>query len=341
MLFERKTKDQSRLEFLWLNMSSLRFWIVSVILVLLLTACSTQYPEACPSRTPVGLANANDIASNDSLPFRFPLDESSIDETLYFGWFGVSNECTPEIVDCYEFQERKFHAAEDYKRPAGTPVYAMADGIIHYSGTAGGYGWLILIDHPQANLYSLYGHLSPSRWKLNAGTVVERGDLIAYLGDSDENGGSKEQHLDTHLHFGIRAGQIMDYPPKGEWRYMGGWIKLCPQDVGWLQPSLVITSQEIPVGGYPQPEVGFLTRWGFELIFSSLFIISGVFMIIRVSKQKTRFLVLLPGSFIIVAGIVLNKNGLVRAYMLLGLGMLILAVGIFYFIRRPIPYPNT
>ena len=214
-------------------MFSLRLWTSLGILVLLLTACSTQYPETCPSSTPVGLANADEIASDESLPFRFPLDESPIDDTLYFGWFGVSNECTPDIVDCYEFPERKFHAAEDYKRPAGTPVYAMADGTISFSGPAGGYGWLILIDHPQANLYSLYGHLSPSRWRLKVGTDVERGDLIAYLGDSDENGGSKEQPLDTHLHFGIRSGQTADYPAKGEWRYMAGWIKLCPQDLGW------------------------------------------------------------------------------------------------------------
>ena len=294
------------------SMSSLRLWISLGILVLLLTACSTQYPETCPSSTPVGLANADEIASDDSLPFRFPLDESPIDDNLYFGWFGVSNECTPDIVDCYEYPERKFHAAEDYKRPAGTPVYAMADGIISYSGRAGGYGWLILIDHPQANLYSLYGHLSPSRWKLKAGTDVERGDLIAYLGDSDENGGSKEQPLDTHLHFGIRAGQIADYPAKGEWRYMGGWIKLCPQDVGWLQPSLVITSQEIPAGGYPQPQVGFLTRWGLDLLIASLFTIGGVIMLVNAYRKKTRFLLLVPGFFVIVAGIVFHNNGLVR-----------------------------
>ena len=117
-------------------------------------------------------------------------------------------------MDCYEYPERKFHAAEDYKRLAGTPVFAMADVTISFSGSAGGYGWQILIDHPQANLYSLYWHLSPSRWKQKTGTEVKRGDLIAYLGDSDENGGSQEQPVETHLHFGIRAGQTADYPPK-------------------------------------------------------------------------------------------------------------------------------
>jgi murein DD-endopeptidase MepM/ murein hydrolase activator NlpD len=321
-------------------MSSQRLWIGLGMMFLLLSACSTQYPEECPSSTPVGLANADEIASDDSLPFRFPLDESPIDNSLYYGWFSVSNECTPDIVDCYEYPERKFHAAEDYKRPAGTPVYAMADGIISYSGRAGGYGWLILIDHPQANLYSLYGHLSPSRWKLKAGTEVDRGDLIAYLGDSDENGGSREQPLDTHLHFGIRAGQTADYPARGEWRFMAGWIKLCPQDVGWLQPSLVITSQEIPAGGYPQPQVGFLTLWWLDFLIVSLYTIGGVFFVVT-NRKKTRFLLLIPGFVAIVAGIILHNKGLLRSNLLLVIGILILAVGVYNSIQRPTPNPQN
>jgi len=240
------------------------------------------------------------------------------------------------MVDCYEYSEPNYHATEDFLRPAGTPVYAMADGVISYSGRAGGYGWLILIDHPQANLYSLYGHLSPSRWKLKANTEVKRGDLIAYLGDSDENGGSQEQPLVTHLHFGIRAGQISDYPSRGEWRYMAGWIKLCPQDVGWLQPSLIITSQEIPAGGYPQPHVDFLNLWGLDLLFTSLYTIGGVIFIVT-NRKKSRFLLLIPGFIAIVAGIVLHNNGVMKSYMLLVIGILILAIGIYYFIRRPIP----
>jgi hypothetical protein len=279
------------------------------------------------------------IARDDSLPFRFPLEESPIDNILYFGWFGVSNECPPDKVDCYDYPVRKFHAAEDYKRPAGTPVYAMTDGTISFSGRAGGYGWLILIDHPQANLYSLYGHLSPSRWKLNAGKDVKRGDLIAYLGDSDENGGSKEQPVETHLHFGVRAGQVADYPAKGEWRYNGGWLKLCPQDVGWLQPSAIITSQEIPVGGYPQPQVGFLTRWGSEFLITSLYAIGSVLFIIT-SREKNRFLLLIPGFAVVVAGIVFHRSGLMNSYILLMVGIMVLAVGSYYFIRSPKPKPG-
>ncbi|NTU54688.1 MAG: M23 family metallopeptidase [Anaerolineales bacterium] len=302
---------------------------------LLLAGCSTEYPQSCPASTPVGLLDAEEIASDDSLPFRFPLDESTIDYELFFGWFGVSNKCPPNMPDCFEYPEIQFHAAEDYKRPAGTPVYAMAAGRVSFSGTAGGYGWLIIIDHPQANLYSLYGHLSPSRWKQASGTDVKRGDLIAYLGDPDENGGSAESPLEPHLHFGIRAGQRDDYPGRGEWRWMAGWIRLCPQDLGWLQPSIVITSQEIPLGGYPQPEVGFLIRWGLELLLISIYTIGGALMIAFAVRKKLRFLSIFPGMIAIAAGIVFHNNGMVNTYTLLVIGIIMIASGILLLTRYP------
>ena len=302
---------------------------------LLLTGCSTEYPQSCPSGTPIGLLDADEIAIDDSLPFRFPLDESTVDYNLFFGWFGVSNECPPNMPDCHNYSDLAFHAAEDYKRPAGTPVYAMADGRISFSGRAGGYGWLIIIDHPQANLYSLYGHLSPSRWKLEKGTDVKRGDLIAYLGDPDENGGSAESPLEPHLHFGIRAGQRDDYPGRGEWRWMAGWIRLCPQDIGWVQPSLVITSQEIPVGGYPQLEVPFWIRWGQELIITSLYSICGAGILVGVIRKKWRLFLIFPGFLVSAAGIVFHNNRMIGTYALLVLGIIMTAVGVLLFVRYP------
>jgi hypothetical protein len=307
------------------------------IILLLLAGCSKRYPETCPSSTPVGLIEADKIASDDGLPFRFPLEASSMDGMRFFAWFGVSNECSPNLTDCYEFRVRQYHAAEDYQRPAGTPVYAMADGRISFSGRAGGYGWLILIDHPQANLYSLYGHLSPSRWKLEPGTDVKRGDLIAYLGDPDENGGSAESPLEPHLHFGVRGGQVADYPAKGEWRFMAGWIRLCPQDLGWLQPSVVITNQEIPAGGYPKPAVGFLVRWGNELLITGIYTICGVGLLAIAIRKKNRYMLLYPGPLLVAAGIVFHNNGIASTYVLLAIGISVTAVGFLHFAWSSIP----
>ena len=84
---------------------------------------------------------------------------------------------------------KRFHGGIDIGNKTGTPVYAIADGVISYSGPMGGYGWLIIVEHPEHDVYSLYGHLSTRRWKKESG-AVERGELIAHIGDSDENGSS-------------------------------------------------------------------------------------------------------------------------------------------------------
>jgi murein DD-endopeptidase MepM/ murein hydrolase activator NlpD len=171
-------------------------------------------------------------SSNDMRPVSYPLDAYTAS-----GPFSVLHNG--------EVFENKYHAAEDIGGAPGTPVYAMADGIISYSGESGGYGWLIIIDHPLMNVYSLYGHLSPSRWHMESGAVT-KGELIAYLGDSSENGSSaKYGRMTPHLHFGIRQGQRTDYPKNGDWRWMAGWTYACPEEIGWLQPSRFISDTEV------------------------------------------------------------------------------------------------
>jgi len=156
-------------------------------------------------------------------------------------------------------------AAEDYPLPAGTPVYAMADGRVSYSGRMDGYGWLVIIDHPQFGLYSLYGHLSPSRWTIEPGPVA-KGDPIGSIGDADENGGTRERTMDPHLHLGVRAGRRADHPGSGQWRWMAGWTAPCPQDLGWLQPSAIIVAQHVPAGGFVAPHGDFFAKWGIEFL---------------------------------------------------------------------------
>lgn len=317
----------------------MRVWLCVILLAPLLAACSSREPaESCPNSLPIGLAEADEIAADARLPFRFPLDESERDREPFFGWFGVSNECPPDAgPECFRYEQKLFHAAEDYGQPPGTPVYAMADGLVRYSGTAGGYGWLIIVDHPQANLYSLYGHLSPSRWKLPRNVAVQRGDLLAYLGDSDENGGSAESPVVPHLHFGVRAGQMADYPSGGEWRYQAGWIKPCPQDVGWLQPSAVIMSQAIPEGGYQGPAPGLWTRWSIELLVTGAYAIGAAAMMIIGIRRRSRLFLLGPPLVATLAGIVLYSRRVVSTPVLLAIGLVLLLIGVIYAVRQTAP----
>lgn len=227
----------------------------------------------------------------------------------------------------------EYHAAEDIYTPADTPVYAMADGQISYSGPMGGYGWLIIIDHPQVNLYSLYGHLSPSRWRLESGQV-KKGDLIAYLGDSDENGGTRENPLRTHLHFGVRVGQKSDYPARGEWRWMAGWIKPCPQDVGWQQPSMVITTQEIPPGGFQAPDSSFVEKWSVEIIMGAIYVFGAACMLIFAAKTNKPFLPLLSGVVLFAGGWYFYTTGWKMSFVLFGLASLLAVTGLYLLMRR-------
>jgi len=299
-------------------------WLISSVLLILLLAGCAQSSEPCPPYVHGDLSGVDAFAGDDQLPFRFPLDgfagdTAPIDTGFCAGSRGES--------------ARKYHAAEDYGRPAGTPVYAMADGNISFSGLMGGYGWLIIVDHPQANLYSLYGHLSPSRWYKGSGTV-EKGELIAYLGDSDENGGSAKDPLYTHLHFGVRAGQRADYPGTSQWRWMAGWIAPCPQDLGWLQPSVIIASQEIPVGGFPGPAAGFVTIWGLDLLFAGIYLFGGACILVyAIRKDKPLVLVANAIAFTVAAWIFHNKR-MATSYVLVAMAVLFLAIGVYRSIRR-------
>jgi len=152
-------------------------------------------------------------------PFRFPLDQ-------YFPEIPVTVTDPPK--------GEKHHTGEDSFAPAGTPVYAIGKGTIRHSGKMGGYGWLIIIDHPAENVYSLYGHLSSSRWKKSSGDVT-KGELIAYIGEAEEG-----ETMVSHLHFGIRFGQQTDYPRWGDSRWMAGYTDARPDLAGWFHPSELI-----------------------------------------------------------------------------------------------------
>ena len=299
---------------------------ISLLLVCIFLSACAQNTGPCPEQPYMDLSDAETFAQDNELPFRFPLDSPSSNSEIDAATFCSANRSKLDAPYSY-------HAAEDYFQPPGTPVYAMADGEISFSGPMGGYGWLIIIDHPQANLYSLYGHLSPSRWYRETGPVA-KGDLIAYLGDDDENGGSQENPLEPHLHLGIRAGQRTDYPANGDWRWMAGWIKLCPAEIGWLRPSEIITGQHIPAGGYPMPEMDFLTLWGVEMLFG-LFYLSGGLGTLIFATRKNKPLLLIIGSIVLAAASwIFFKDGWKIAPLMVILAVSFLFFGIRQFRRR-------
>jgi len=311
------------------NLFSKSFLLLCVFFFISLFTGCTPNAGPCPTQPYADLSNAEAFAQDNELPFRFPLDDANSYRDIEPATFCSANRKKLDAPYSY-------HAAEDYFQPPGTPVYAMADGNVSFSGPMGGYGWLIIIDHPQANLYTLYGHLSPSRWYMETGPV-SKGDLIAYLGDSHENGGSLENPLEPHLHLGIRAGQRNDYPAKGEWRWMAGWIHLCPADIGWLRPSEIITGQHISAGGYSMPDRDFLTMWGVEALFGLIYLASGIGTIIYTTKKKKLLVPLLGSVVYAIAGWIFLKDGWKIGPLMFIFAALFLIFGIVQFTRRSQP----
>jgi hypothetical protein len=303
-----------------------------VVLTLTLVPRFTKPSEYCSPSQYIDLSQANVYAGNSDLPFRFPVDDLTKNQLLgaNFADYGYADA---------SLYSKKYHAAEDYHQPAGSPVYAFADGIISYSGPREGYGWLVIIDHPNLNLYSLYGHLSPSRWKIDSGSV-QKGDLIAYLGDPDENGGNKENPLTPHLHFGIRLGQRIHYPTVGEWRWMAGWIKYCPQSLGWLQPSRIITEQDIPDDGFRNAEGSLWSIWWQELLLSLVILAGAIAALIGIVMSKNRVVVIAFSIALPLLSWFIFSRGFVVAYALFAVCIVFFAIMLYRLIRHRRSQPS-
>ena len=123
-------------------------------------------------------------------------------------------------------QARSLHLGVDFWLPAGTPVHAACSGHVHSLGDNalfGDYGGTVLLEHPDAGLHTLYGHLNPASLAgLEPGQTITAGQAIAELGTPENNVG-----WPPHLHFQL----IRDV---GDYR--GDFPGVCPADESehWL-----------------------------------------------------------------------------------------------------------
>jgi murein DD-endopeptidase MepM/ murein hydrolase activator NlpD len=85
------------------------------------------------------------------------------------------------------------HEGIDLVAPAGTAVYAAADGMVAGAAPNGRYGNWIRIEHA-GRLATVYGHLSAFAPGIEPGETVVRGELIGFVGSTGRSTGA-------HLHF--------------------------------------------------------------------------------------------------------------------------------------------
>lgn len=86
---------------------------------------------------------------------------------------------------------REFHLGVDIVAPEGTPVYALASGIVKTARKFRNYGHTVEIDHGK-NCSTRYAHNLKNL--VSEGEVIKQGDVIALVGNSGRSTGA-------HLHF--------------------------------------------------------------------------------------------------------------------------------------------
>lgn len=95
------------------------------------------------------------------------------------------------------------HKGVDFAAPTGTDVHAASDGRVVKAGWSRGFGRCVKIEHLEGYV-STYGHLSGIVDGLSEGSIVERGQLIGYVGATGLATG-------PHLHYEVeRWGEAID-----------------------------------------------------------------------------------------------------------------------------------
>lgn len=105
------------------------------------------------------------------------------------------------------------HQGVDYVAPRGTPVSAIADGLITMARWHGGYGKMVEIRH-SGGLVSRYGHLCGYGPGVKVGKRIRQGATVGYVGATGLATG-------PHLHFEIRQSNkpvnpLKVIPPRAE-----------------------------------------------------------------------------------------------------------------------------
>ena len=102
------------------------------------------------------------------------------------------------------------HAGIDYSAAEGTPIIAVADGVVSRvedpKKKLWGYGIFVKIYHPKVGLYTLYAHMLRRAPGVTIGTRVKAGQVIGYVGQSGWATG-------PHVHFEVIDRNRIRYNP--------------------------------------------------------------------------------------------------------------------------------
>jgi peptidoglycan LD-endopeptidase LytH len=163
-----------------------------------------------------------------------------------FSDYGVGryNEKRPGMYETDLFKSnpaavRDIHVGIDLAAPAGSAVHAFYSGRIFMTAVRsepGDYGGTVIVEHDLngKKLWALYGHLSHASAAHRAiHSKVEAGDVLGWLGVSEENGG-----WNPHLHFQLSwvEPKVCDMPGTVNEKDLVAALEIYPDPRGVLGP---------------------------------------------------------------------------------------------------------
>ncbi len=91
----------------------------------------------------------------------------------------------------------KYHNALDFHAPIGTPVKAVADGIVVSTKWSYMSGNVLTLSHGKG-IETVYCHLSAYEEGIKPGVIVQQGQVVAYSGDTGWDCYGPHLHFDVH-----------------------------------------------------------------------------------------------------------------------------------------------
>lgn len=144
------------------------------------------------------------VVQQSSSPVSYSKSANLSSTVVSLNGVNLSRPVSGRISSRYGQRWGTTHKGLDIAAPKGTPIYAAGSGKITTSsyGWNGGYGNYVVIDHG-SGVTTAYGHCSSLVAKY--GQNVNKGDLIAYVGNTGDSRGN-------HLHFEIRVNGVAQNP---------------------------------------------------------------------------------------------------------------------------------
>lgn len=163
------------------------FWVFVSVLLLGFSILKLSSPSPSVSNTSATTQTSTFKPGKDTPKFIYPLSQKvAISSGYGYRIHPVTGE-------------KRMHSGVDLGLPTGTPIYAVADGVVELSGDLGNCGKGVRINH-SGGYMSIYCHAS--KLEIKTGESVKSGQTIALVGSTGMSTG-------PHLHLGMKL--------NGEW----------------------------------------------------------------------------------------------------------------------------